>query len=110
MASSPGLCGAALTPFASFTKHSTEGAYNPVLRVKAPAKPRAVPRAIDYETIYTTLNQMEPSATKAFLMIMASFGFRPSEIKRTEPWMIRLDGDEPHVVRNTAQGGDVVVV
>lgn len=43
-------------------------------------------------------------------MIMASCGFRPSEIKRTEPWMIRLHADEPHMIRNTAKGGDVVVV
>jgi site-specific recombinase XerC len=84
--------------------------HNPVLKVKAPSKPRAIPRAIEFSTIYTSLNQMEPSATKAFLMIMASCGFRPSEIKRTEPWMLRLHADEPHVIRNTAKGGDVVVV
>jgi integrase len=84
--------------------------YNPLLKVKAPPKPWAIPRAVDYGTIYTTLNQMESSATKAFLMVMASCGFRPSEIRRTEPWMIRLDSDEPHVIRNTAKGGDVVVV
>ena len=86
------------------------GGYNPARKVKAPSKPRAIPRALDYGTIYTSLNQMEPSATKAFLLIMASCGFRPAEIRRTQPWMIRHDVADPHVVRNTAKGGDVVVV
>jgi site-specific recombinase XerC len=85
-------------------------AYNPVRSVVAPPKPRNIPRAIDYATIRTTLNQMEPSATKAFLMIMAFCGFRPEEIRRTEPWMVRLDSDPPQVTRNTAKGGDVTVV
>ncbi len=84
--------------------------YNPVLNVKAPSKPRAIPRALDYDTIRTTFNQMDPSATKGFLMIVAFCGFRPAEIRRTEPWMIRLDGESPHVIRNTAKGGDVTVV
>jgi integrase len=87
-----------------------EGGYNPVLDVKAPSKPRAIPRAIDYDTIRTTFNQMEPTATKAFLMIVAFCGFRPEEIRRTEPWMIHLDAEPPHVIRNTAKGGDVTVV
>jgi integrase len=83
--------------------------YNPVSKVKPPSKPRAIPRAIDFG--YTTFNQMEPSATKAFLMIMASCGFRPIEIKRTEPWMLHLgDAEQPRVIRNTAKGGEVVVV
>ena len=43
-------------------------------------------------------------------MIVAFCGFRPSEIRRTEPWMLHLDADPPHVVRNTAKGGDVTVV
>jgi site-specific recombinase XerC len=85
-------------------------AYNPARTVIAPPKPRSIPRAIDYATIRTTLNQMEPSATKAFLMIMAFCGFRPVEIRRTEPWMVRLDADPPQVIRNTAKGGDVTVV
>jgi hypothetical protein len=58
----------------------------------------------------TTLNQMEPTATKGFLMIMAFCGFRPEEIRRTELWMVRLDAETPHVIRNTAKGGDVTVV
>ena len=84
--------------------------FNPVRKVKAPSKPRAIPRALDYDTIRTTFNQMEPSATKGFLMIMAFCGFRPSEIRRTEPWMVKLEADQPHVIRNTSKGGDVVVV
>ena len=84
--------------------------YNPVLDIKAPPKPRAIPRAIDYGTIRTTFNQMEPSATKAFLMIVAFCGFRPEGIRRTEPWMIRFDTEPPHVIRNTAKGGDVTMV
>jgi integrase/recombinase XerD len=87
-----------------------DGGYNPVLEVRSPAKPRAIPRAIDYDTVRTTLNQMEPSATKGFLMIMAFCGFRPEETRRTELWMVRLDQDPPHVIRNTAKGGDVTVV
>ena len=87
-----------------------EAADNPVLNVKAPSKPRAIPRAIDYDTIRTTFNQMEPSATKGFLMIVAFCGFRPVEIRRTEPWMVHLDADTPDVIRNTAKGGDVTVV
>ncbi len=87
-----------------------EGSDNPVLDVKAPSKPRAIPRAIDYDTIRTTFNQMGASATKGFLMIVAFCGFRPEEIRRTEPWMVRLDPDAPHVIRNTAKGGDVTVV
>ena len=85
-------------------------AYNPVLSVQAPSKPRPIPRALDYDTIRTTFNHMRPSATKGFLMIVAFCGFRPEEIRRTEPWMVRLDADPPHVIRNTAKGGDVVVV
>jgi integrase len=53
---------------------------------------------------------MEPSATKGFLMIVAFCGFRPAEIRRTEPWMVHLDQDRPDVIRNTAKGGDVTVV
>ena len=87
-----------------------EGVDNPVLCVKAPSKPRPIPRAIDYDTIRTTFNQMEPSPTKGFLMIVAFFGFRPEEIRRTEPWMVHLDADMPDVIRNTAKGGDVTVV
>lgn len=87
-----------------------DGGYNPVLDVAAPTKPRAVPRAIDYDTIRTTFNQMEPTATKGFLMIVAFCGFRPEEIRRTEPWMVHLDAEPPHVIRNTAKGGDVTVV
>jgi hypothetical protein len=86
------------------------GAYNPARKVKAPPKPRAIPRGIDYFTIRTVLNQMEPSATKSLLMVMAFCGFRPVEIRRTEPWMLRLDADPPQVVRPTAKGGDTVVV
>jgi integrase len=87
-----------------------EGSYNPVLDVVAPPKPRSIPRALDYDTIRTTFNQMEPSATKGFLMIVAFCGFRPEEIRRTEPWMIHLDAAPPHIIRNTAKGGDVTVV
>jgi integrase len=53
---------------------------------------------------------MAPSATKGFLMIVAFCGFRPEEIRRTEPWMIHLEVEPPHVIRNTAKGGDVTVV
>jgi len=84
--------------------------FNPVLNVKAPPKPRAISRAIDYDTIRTVFNQMEPSATKGFLMIMAFCGFRPVEIRRTELWMVHHDADAPHVVRNTSKGGEVAVV
>ena len=87
-----------------------EDSDNPVLAVKAPSKPRAIPRAIDYDTIRTMFNQMEPTATKGFLMIVALCGFRPDEIRRTEPWMVHLDSDMPDVIRNTAKGGDVTVV
>jgi site-specific recombinase XerC len=87
-----------------------EGGYNPVLEVRSPAKPRAIPRALDYDTIRTVFNQMAPTATKGFLMIMAFCGFRPEEIRRTEPWMVHLDADPPNVIRNTAKGGDVAVV
>ena len=87
-----------------------DGGYNPVLDVDAPSKPRAIPRALDYDTIRTTFNQMEPSATKGFLMVMAFCGFRPSEIRRTELWMLHLDEMPPYVIRNTAKGGDVVPV
>ncbi len=87
-----------------------ENCYNPVLDVRSPAKPRAIPRALDYDVIRTTFNQMEPTATKGFLMIVAFCGFRPEEIRRTEQWMIHLDAERPHVIRNTAKGGDVTVV
>ena len=87
-----------------------ESADNPVLEVRAPSKPRAIPRAIDYDTIRTTFNQMKPSATKGFLTIVAFCDFRPVEIRRTEPWMVHLDTDTPDVIRNTAKGGDVTVV
>jgi site-specific recombinase XerC len=93
-----------------YTLLDGEGAYNPVVKTRPPAKPRAIPRALDYGTIRTTFNQMRPSATKGFLMIMAFCGFRPSEIRRTEPWMLKLEADPPHVIRNTAKGGDVVPV
>jgi hypothetical protein len=53
---------------------------------------------------------MEPGATRAFLMIVAFCGFRPEEIRRTETWMVHLDAEMPHVIRNTAKGGDVTVV
>ena len=79
------------------------GAYNPARKVKAPPKPRAIPRALDYATIYTTLNQMDPTATKAFLLVMASCGFRPVEIKRTEPSMIHHEDQDPYVIRNIAK-------
>lgn len=85
-------------------------AYNPAQDVQAPPKPRSIPRALDYASIRTTFNQMDPSATKAVLLIMAFCGFRPSEIRRTEPWMLHLEDPEPYVIRNTAKGGDVVPV
>lgn len=53
---------------------------------------------------------MEPSATKGFLMIVAFCGFLPEETCRTEQWMLHLDAENPHVIRNTAKGGDVTVV
>ena len=43
-------------------------------------------------------------------MIIAFTGFRPEEIRRTETWMVHLDADQPHVIRNSAKGGDVTVV
>jgi len=75
--------------------------------VHPPRKPRAMPQALDYDTIITTLNHMEASATKAMLLIMAFCGFRPSEIRRTEPWMVKLEATPPQVIRNTAKGGRV---
>lgn len=93
-----------------YTVLDGQTANNPARKVKAPPKPRAIPRALDYSTIRTVLNQMEPSATKGFLMVMAFCGFRPSEVRRTEPWMLRLEGESPHVIRPTAKGGDAVVV
>lgn len=87
-----------------------EDAPNPARNLQPPTKPRAIPRALDYDTIRTTFNHMEPGVTKAFLMVMAFCGFRPSEIKRTEPWMLHLDEPSPYVIRNTAKGGDVVPV
>jgi integrase len=87
-----------------------ENAHNPVVKVKAPPKPRAIPRALAYYDIRTVFNQMEPSATKGFLLIVAFCGFRPVEIRRTERWMLHLDDEQPHVIRNTAKGGDVTVV
>jgi integrase len=42
---------------------------------------------------------------------VAFCGFRPEEIRRTEPMMVHLDDDEmAHVIRNTAKGGDVTMV
>jgi integrase len=87
-----------------------DSAYNPLLGVRRPPKPRAIPRALDYDTIRTTFNHMEPTATKGFLMIVAFCGFRPEEIRRTEPWMVHLDSTPPQVIRNTAKGGDPTVV
>ena len=73
--------------------------------VKAPAKTQLVPQALDYDTIITTLNYMEPSLAKACGLIMAWCGFRPVEIRRTEKWMVKLTGDVPQVIRKTAKGG-----
>ena len=73
--------------------------------VKAPAKTQLVPQALDYDTIITTLNYMEPSLAKACALIMAWCGFRPVEIRRTEKWMVKLTGDVPQVIRKTAKGG-----
>ena len=53
---------------------------------------------------------MEPSATKAFLLVMAFCGFRPVEIRRVNPRTIRLDGPTPSVERPSAKGGKVVTV
>ena len=78
--------------------------------VKPPRKPRALPQALDYATINTTLNQLDPSAAKAELIIMAYCGFRPAEIYRTEKWMVTLDGPNPQVIRNTAKGGRVTAM
>lgn len=85
-------------------------ATNPAAETKGPSKPRTIPRALPYDTIRTTFNQMEPSATKAFLLVVAFCGFRPVEVRRTEPWMLHLDVELPHVLRPTAKGGDVVTV
>ena len=41
-----------------------DGGFNPVLALNAPPKPRAIPRALDYDTIRTTFNQMKPCATR----------------------------------------------
>jgi site-specific recombinase XerD len=84
--------------------------YNPARDVKPPAKPQTIPRALDYATIRTTFNQMEPSATKGFLLIMAFCGFRPCEILRTERRMVRLDSHAPYAIRPTAKGGDIVTL
>ena len=73
--------------------------------VKAPPKTRSVPQALNYDTIITTLNHMEPSLAKACVLIMGWCGFRPEEIRRTEKWMVTLAGDRPQVIRNTAKGG-----
>ena len=94
----------------AYTVLDGASAQNPARNVAAPRKPRAIPRALDYTTIRTVLNQMEPSATKAFLMAMAFCGFRPCEVRRTDPWMLRLNAESPHVIRPTAKGGDTVVV
>lgn len=85
-------------------------ALSPARGLRGPSKPRSIPRALDYEAIRTTFNQLAPSATKGFLLIMAFCGFRPAEIKRTELWMLHLDEQWPYVIRNTAKGGDVVPV
>lgn len=87
-----------------------ETAVNPAARLKVPSKPRAVPHALDYFDIRSVFNQLRPSATKGFLLIIAFTGFRPEEIRRTEEWMVRVDADEPHVIKNSAKGGDLVVV
>ena len=87
-----------------------ETAFNPAVRVKSPSKPRPIPHALDFYDIRTVFNQLRPSATKGFLMIIAFTGFRPEEIRRTETWMVHLDADEPHVIKNSAKGGDLVVV
>jgi site-specific recombinase XerC len=78
--------------------------------VKAPKKPRSIPQAHPYEVIISTLNHMEPSLAKACALIMAFCGFRPEEIRRTQKWMVTLDGDRPQVIRNTAKGGHLSAV
>lgn len=83
---------------------------NAAREVKPPSKPESIPRALDYDTIRTTFNQMEPCATKGFLLIMAFCGFRPVEILRTEPWMVRIESGSPYAIRPTAKGGDTVTV
>ena len=78
--------------------------------VKPPPKTRSVPQALNYDTIITTLNHMDPSLAKACVLIMGWCGFRPEEIRRTEKWMVTLGGDRPQVIRNTAKGGNLSAV
>src|SRR5262245_6068778 len=44
-----------------------EEEFNPGRQVRAPRKPRPIPRALDYFVIRTVLNQIEPSLTKGAL-------------------------------------------
>ena len=85
-------------------------AFNPTRAVKAPKPPDTAPRWLDYTTIRAVFAQMEPSATKAFLLVMAFCGFRPVEIRRVDSRTIRLDGPNPSVERPSAKGGKVVTV
>src|SRR5438105_2353777 len=74
-----------------YTKLDGPTAENPARAVRQPKKPKPIPHALDYEVIRTTLANMKPTATKALLMMMAFCGFRPEEVRRIAPHMIRLD-------------------
>ncbi len=104
-----------------FTKLDGLNARNPAREVKQPKKPQPIPRALPFDVIRTTLAGMRPTATKAFLGVMAFCGFRPVEVRRVKPYMIGLDAMEPDestgasrpapsVIRPSAKGGNVVAV
>jgi integrase len=93
-----------------FTKLDGKNAPNPARDATQPKKPKFPPRALPYDVIRATLATMQPTTTKAFLMIMAFCGFRPVEIRRIAPPDIHLDGAEPSVTRPSAKGGNIVTL
>lgn len=62
-----------------FTKLDGKKACNPTREVTQPKKPKPIPHALPSDVIRGTFATMQPTATRALLMIMAFCGFRPEK-------------------------------
>jgi integrase len=93
-----------------YTLLDGKNAYNPVRDVPKFKTPKPTAKWLPYETIEAVFGVMRRNETIARLMLMAYAGYRPSEIKRTQPSDVLpfLDLPEPFAIKRCGKGGNPV--
>lgn len=85
-----------------------KSAYNPVRDVPKFKTPRPTAKWLPYDTIEAVFAEMGRNETRARLMLIAYAGYRPSEIRRTQPEDVLpfVGLAEPFAIKRCGKGGN----